>query len=105
MPNEKHPDLNGFLRLSAIIGPDGPIPISRSSWWAGVASGHFPKPVKLGPRTTAWRVEDIAALIQSLSEAAAVSRALESGPCDQVSAQPEVENLAHAPAKSKIFTE
>lgn len=54
----------GFLRLSSILAPDGPIPVGRSTWWAGVKSGRFPKPVKLGPRTTAWRVEDIRALIE-----------------------------------------
>ncbi len=41
------------------------IPVKKSCWWAGVASGRFPKPVKLGPRVTAWRVEDIRALIAS----------------------------------------
>jgi prophage regulatory protein len=54
----------GFVRLSSILAPAGPIPVSRSSWWAGVRAGRFPKPVKLGPRTTAWRVEDIRALIE-----------------------------------------
>ena len=54
----------GFVRLSSILAPKGPIPIGRSTWWAGVKSGRFPKPVKLGPRTTAWRVEDIRALIE-----------------------------------------
>lgn len=53
----------GLVRLSSIIGPNGPIPVSRSSWWAGVKSGRYPKPIKLGPRTTAWRIEDIDALI------------------------------------------
>jgi len=53
----------GFLRLKALVGPGKPIPISKSSWWAGVKSGRFPKPVKLGPRSTAWRVEDIRALM------------------------------------------
>ena len=53
----------GYVRLSQIIGPSGPIPVGRSTWWAGVKSGRFPSPVKLGPRTTAWRVEDIRALI------------------------------------------
>lgn len=57
------PERTGFVRLSSIIGPNGPIPVSRSSWWAGVKSGRYPKPVKLGPRTTAWRIEDIDALI------------------------------------------
>lgn len=60
----------GFMRLSQILGnsktdpPTPPIiPIKKSCWWAGVKSGRFPKPVKLGARVTAWRVEDIRALI------------------------------------------
>ncbi|MFN0264840.1 helix-turn-helix transcriptional regulator [Tepidamorphus sp. 3E244] len=53
----------GFVRLKQIIGPNQPIPVSKSTWWAGVKSGRFPQPVKLGPRTTAWRVEDIRRLI------------------------------------------
>ncbi|MBX7134216.1 MAG: AlpA family phage regulatory protein [Fimbriimonadaceae bacterium] len=55
---------SGFVRLSSILAPAGPIPVSRSTWWAGVKSGRFPQPVKLGPRITAWRVEDIRALIE-----------------------------------------
>jgi predicted DNA-binding transcriptional regulator AlpA len=54
----------GFLRLASILAPNGPIPVGRSTWWAGIKSGRFPKPIKLGPRTTAWRVEDIRALIE-----------------------------------------
>ncbi len=54
----------GFVRLSSIIGPGRPLPISKSTWWAGIKEGRFPQPVKLGPRTTAWRVEDIRALIE-----------------------------------------
>lgn len=62
---DKAPNLpaTGFLRLSAILCPKGPLPISRSTWWAGVKSGRYPKPLKLGPRITAWRVEDIRRLI------------------------------------------
>ena len=58
----------GFVRLSSIIGPRGPIPVGKSTWWEGVRSGRFPKPVKLGPRITAWRVEDIRALIERGAE-------------------------------------
>ena len=65
----------GFLRVRQIIGdpkaePPIPsiIPVSQSTWWAGVKSGHYPKPVKLGPRTTAWRVEDIRALIERIEK-------------------------------------
>lgn len=53
----------GFVRLSAILAPAGPIPVGKSTWWEGVRSGRFPKPVKLGPRITAWRVQDIRRLI------------------------------------------
>lgn len=55
----------GFVRLSQILAPAGPIPVSKSTWWAGVKDGRFPKPVKLGPRTTVWRAEDIRALYES----------------------------------------
>lgn len=56
----------GFVRLRDILAPTGPIPVSRSSWWAGVKAGKYPSSVKLGPRTTAWRVEDIERLINEL---------------------------------------
>jgi predicted DNA-binding transcriptional regulator AlpA len=58
---------DGFLRLNQIVGnktTPAIIPVSRSSWWAGVREGRFPKPVKLGKRTTAWKVADIRALIE-----------------------------------------
>jgi prophage regulatory protein len=64
---------DGFLRLPTIIGnpkanpPTKPIiPVSKSTWWAGVREGRFPKPVKLGPNTTAWRTRDIRALVDHL---------------------------------------
>jgi predicted DNA-binding transcriptional regulator AlpA len=57
---------SGFVRLSAILAPRGPLPVGKSTWWQGVKNGRFPKPVKLGPKTTAWRVEDIRALIERL---------------------------------------
>lgn len=65
MPNNTHFPTTGFVRLSAIIAPKGPIPVSKSTWWAGIKDGRFPKPVKLGPRITAWRVEDIRSLIDN----------------------------------------
>ena len=41
------------------------VPIGRSTWWVGVREGRFPKPVKLSPRVTCWRGEDIEDLIRS----------------------------------------
>lgn len=84
----------GYLRLPQIIGqqaisreqadanktrgkhPSRPrefipalIPVGKSSWWAGVKSGRYPQPIRtLGTRITAWRVEDIRALIEARRE-------------------------------------
>jgi hypothetical protein len=60
----------GFLRLRQILGDPKAgippiIPVKKTTWWDGVRSGRFPKPVKLGPRITVWRAEDIRALIES----------------------------------------
>lgn len=54
----------GFLRIDQVLQF---IPISKSSWWSGIATGRYPAPIKLGPRTTAWKVEDLRALIERLS--------------------------------------
>ena len=63
----------GYIRLTQIIGntrakPPIPaiIPVGKSTWWLGVKSGRFPKPIKLGPKTTVWRVEDIEVLMESI---------------------------------------
>lgn len=61
----------GYLRLSQIIGnskanPPIPaiIPVSKSTWWQGIRTGRYPKPVRLGPRITAWPVESIREYIE-----------------------------------------
>lgn len=54
----------GFVRLPTILSV---IPVCRSSWWNGVKSGKYPKPVKLSANTTAWKAEDIHTLIARLS--------------------------------------
>lgn len=59
MQNNILPD-SAFVRLSTILKL---FPISRSAWLEGVKSGYFPKPVRLGKRITAWRIEDIHKLI------------------------------------------
>lgn len=69
----------GFVRLPQIIGdpnavPPIPalIPVSKSTWWAGVAAHRFPQPVRtLSARITVWKVEDIRALIESTGRGAA----------------------------------
>lgn len=51
----------GLVRLSRVLEL---IPISRSSFYAGQAKGLYPRPVAIGPRARAYRVEDILALIE-----------------------------------------
>jgi predicted DNA-binding transcriptional regulator AlpA len=53
-------DPAALLRLPQVLSL---IPVSRSTWWNGVRTGRFPKPVKLSERTTCWRASDILALI------------------------------------------
>ena len=57
------PKLDGFLRLPQVLEL---FPVSKSSWNAGWRSGRYPKPVKLSPHVSAWKVEDIRALIASI---------------------------------------
>ena len=54
VPNE------GFLRLPEVLKI---IPVSKSTWWNGIRQGRFPKPVDLGTRMRAWRVDDIRNLV------------------------------------------
>ena len=55
-----HLPSEGFVRLRQVLRV---LPIGKTTWWEGVKQGRFPAPVKLGARTTVWRVEDIRALI------------------------------------------
>jgi prophage regulatory protein len=44
-------------------------PVSRSSWYLGIKTGKYPKPVKLGERSSAWRESDIKRLIDDVGAA------------------------------------
>lgn len=55
----------GYVRESQLVRqrkhPNRPalLPFSSATLWRKVRAGEFPKPVKLGPRITAWPVESI----------------------------------------------
>ena len=53
-----------LLRINQVLAL---VPVGRSSWWEGCRTGRYPKPVKLGPRTTVWKAEDIAAFIERVN--------------------------------------
>ena len=59
--------VNGLLRLPQVLAL---IPVSRSGWWQGVKDGRYPQPVKLGPRVTVWKAEDIRKFIDAMSAGA-----------------------------------
>ena len=58
LENESHLRLPQVLKI---------IPISKSAWWQGCKDGRYPKPIKLGPRTTVWKASDISAFMRQLS--------------------------------------
>ncbi|MCQ8105520.1 AlpA family phage regulatory protein [Methylomonas sp. SURF-2] len=65
----------GFLRIWQIVGDSKKkipalIPVGRTTFLNRVREGTYPAPVKLTERTTAWRVEDIRALIEKIGGAA-----------------------------------
>ena len=61
--NSIHP--KRLLRINQVLAL---VPVGRSSWWEGCRTGRYPKPIKLGPRTTVWRAEDIATFIENLGK-------------------------------------
>ena len=57
-----------LLRLRDVIDATG---VPRSTIYAWVASGEFPRPRRLGPRAVAWRSDEIHSWIESRDKASA----------------------------------
>ena len=55
----------GFLRLKQVLQF---IPVGKTAWYAGIKEGRFPKPIQLSARTAVYRAQDIAALIDKISQ-------------------------------------
>lgn len=74
MQNNQLPE-TGFIRASHIHGQPAKknkqaipalVPVSRSKFWQMVAEGKFPAPTRaLGPKITAWRIEDVRAFLEA----------------------------------------
>ena len=63
-------EITGFYSLRQIIGDSTSntpaiIPVGATTWWNGVKSGRYPKGIKISARRTAWRCEEIQALLNS----------------------------------------
>ncbi len=42
--------------------------VSKSTFYAGIRTGIYPKPVKLSPRRVGWRESDIAATLAGMQQ-------------------------------------
>lgn len=67
MDMDKGMPRTGFLREHQVLAL---VPVGRTTWWNGVKAGRYPAGVKISPNITAWRVEDIRALIERLGAGA-----------------------------------
>lgn len=56
-----------LLRLPDVLDR---IPVSRSDWYRGMRRGQYPRPVKIGLRSVAWREAEIDTLVRTLSATA-----------------------------------
>ena len=56
---------SGFLRIRAVLAK---IPVSRATWYNGVKSGKYPKPIRMSEGVVVWRVEDIDALCNQIEQ-------------------------------------
>lgn len=51
-----------FIRIRELASTParpGRLPVAPATVWRWVQRGEFPKPVALGPQTTAWRLQDV----------------------------------------------
>ena len=58
----------GFLRIKGVLSK---IPVSRATWYAGIKTGKYPKPIRLSEGVSVWRVADIDALCRQIEQQAA----------------------------------
>lgn len=71
------PSATEFVRVAQIVGRPGKegraaepgiLPISASTWWAGVKAKRYPTGIKLSPGVTVWRRTDVLALAAKAGE-------------------------------------
>lgn len=54
-----------FIRLTKVLQL---FPVSKATWWNGCKSGKFPKPYKLAPNITAWKLSEIKDMLISIEK-------------------------------------
>lgn len=70
-PERETPLEVSYLRLKQIVGdrnakPPIPaiVPVGKSTWWKWVQEGKAPAPIKLSPRVTVWRSEEVRRFVE-----------------------------------------
>lgn len=53
----------GLIKLKTVLTL---IPVSKTTWFSGIKKGIYPKPIKIGVRSSAWDVQEIRRLIDEL---------------------------------------
>ena len=53
---------NALLKLPQVLAL---YPVSKSSWYAGIKSGIYPRGKKIGARSIAWKASDVQALLDN----------------------------------------
>ena len=54
-----------YLRLEQVLRI---VPVSKASWYLGVQSGKYPAAIKLGSRTSVYKLETIKKLLSDIGE-------------------------------------
>jgi len=50
-----------LLRIQEVLRMVG---VGKSTWWKWIGEGKAPRPVKISPRITVWRLSDVQAWIE-----------------------------------------
>ncbi|QEA13540.1 helix-turn-helix transcriptional regulator [Comamonas flocculans] len=53
------PEAQQLVRIGTVLQI---LPVSQSAWYRMITEGYAPKPIRLGPRSVAWRLDDILSL-------------------------------------------
>ena len=57
-------DMPGFQRLDSVLAI---FPVSRATWYAGIAEGRYPAGIQIGKRSVAWSNASLKTLIEDVS--------------------------------------
>jgi prophage regulatory protein len=58
-------------KLASFKGQAGYLPISKPTVWRWVKEGRLPKPISLGPKVTAWDLDEVDRYIEAQKQGAA----------------------------------